>query len=947
MGAIEALLAGWRNNPTRDATIALCAEVSRAGREDWLREVAASAETWHHADPLVMRAVGRMYLDVGLFGDAESALISAGRADATSHETARLLGEALLRRGDALRAQQAFARALELGGAPAEVTPLNERAAGLVALQRRAGVDRVAQEVARVLPLRAGLTNPKNAPFGAAVKRSPSRPPGAPNGGDVPLPRFDLADPVEVSEVYALSVQGSPAAPAARAAGSQGQVLGMLGKSRGAPPPRRNLAAPTPEEPALTPLVANPTAAFDSAVDVSDMVYDSDSRPSFDDITTGVKNGAARGLPFAAQAPRAMSPATSQGIHEFVDSAEPSPSILLQHLARVGVFEPGGGAAPAWEKPAREKARGIIPLLILIVLTSAGGSGAYHYTMRLKAERAAQAVDLTTEVAKLLHSGRPKDLQVSDEKLSKVFDLDSRSQRAGRQWLENRVLGALLLDSEPRGLDSAVHRGREVGLRERELAVGRVASFFVEGDLAGAAALLPKWDGEAANDALYQLTAGAVLERAGDARAIERYDAARTLDSKLVPADLLLARLLLLEYGVARARPVLDELSKKVGPDDANWRALSALAWVVSAERPAEVPESARLSADDTARLIAPLRAVPAMVEAVVQLGKRDLAATSKAIESALPAATGPAIAATLGFLAIDSGNDVLARKAALKALSFAALYPRARTLAARVALLGGRLEEAQKAIEELDPKSPDVAIVRSVVAYETGDAAELANSLHALDVGDPAFAGLFVGPNVLGAARYPDSAKLESMAVPSVPWGDIIAADAALDTGNLALAEKVLASRAESTASAHQLRVARLRRYQKNTAAALTASAAALSDKPTVALLVERTLELLEAEKPGDARDLLARYPTLLGPVGQWLGVLVDVAANQPKQAAARLALLEPPPEETPAYLRVLAARALVAANDKRARIYLPPLVRRMSKHPDVLATAALLNAK
>jgi predicted Zn-dependent protease len=484
-------------------------------------------------------------------------------------------------------------------------------------------------------------------------------------------------------------------------------------------------------------------------------------------------------------------------------------------------------------------------------------------------------------------------------------------------------------------------------LRERQLAVGRIASFFVEGDLAGAAALLPKWDGEASSDAFYQLAAGAVLERAGDSRAIERYDAARSLDAKLVPADILLARLLLLEYGVPRAKPVLDELARKLPPDDANWRALSALAWVVTQDRSAEPPEGARLGPAETARLIAPLRAVPAMVEAVEALAKRDLAETSKAIESALPAATGPAIASTLGFLAIDAGNDALARKAALKALSFAALYPRARTLAARVALLGGRLEEAQKAVEELDPKSPDVAVVRSVVAYETGDAAELGNSLHALDVGDPSFAGLFAGPSVLSALRYPAGEKLESMAIPSVPWGDIIAADAALDTGNLALAERVLVGRAESTASAHLLRVARLRRYQKRTDEALTASAAALSDKPTVALLVERTLELLDREKPGEARDLLARYPTLLGPVGHWLGVLIDVANNQPKQATVRLAQLEPPPEESPAYLRVLAARALVAASDKRARIYLPPLVRRLNKHPDVLAAAALLNAR
>jgi predicted negative regulator of RcsB-dependent stress response len=650
-------------------------------------------------------------------------------------------------------------------------------------------------------------------------------------------------------------------------------------------------------------------------------------------------------LPQNAFAPRPLSsrPASAQ----FDDAAEVSPAILLEHLARVGMFEPSGGAAPAWEAAPRQKARGVIPLIVAIVLVAGSGIGGYKYAQKVKAERAERAATLAGEVSSLLHSGKLADLKATDEKLSRVFDLDSRSARAGRLWLENRVLGALLLNDELRGLDSAIYRGREVGLRERELAVGRVASFLVEGDLAGAAAQLPKWDSEAASDAFYQLAAGAVLERAGDARALERYDAARSLDAKLIPADLLLARLLLLEYGVAKARPVLDELAKKMPADDPNMRALAALSWVVDAERSAEPPESARLSPDDTRRLVFPLRAVPAMVEAATTFAKGDLTAAGKAIDAGLAVVDGPSLAATLGFLAIDAGNEALARKAALKALSFAALYPRARTLAARVALLGGRLEEAQKAVEELDPKSADVAVVRGVVAYETGDAAELKNALAALDVSSsPTFAGLAAGPGVLLASRYPDQKAIGAIALPSVPWGELVACDAALDTGNLVQAEKVLSARASNSAPVYLLRVARLRRYQKRLDDALAASQEALGERPTVALVIERVTELVEREQLAPARDLVARYPSLLGPVAQWLGVVLDVAANQPKQAAARLAQLDPPPDESPAVLRILAGRALVAAGDKRARPYLVGLVRHLGKHPDALAAAALLSA-
>ena len=55
--------------------------------------------------------------------------------------------------------------------------------------------------------------------------------------------------------------------------------------------------------------------------------------------------------------------------------------------------------------------------------------------------------------------------------------------------------------------------------------------------------------------------------------------------------------------------------------------------------------------------------------------------------------------------------------------------------LAARVALVGARLDEALKATEELDPTSPDVAVVRGAAAYERLDA----DGLGARNRGGPA----------------------------------------------------------------------------------------------------------------------------------------------------------------------------------------------------------------
>ena len=164
--------------------------------------------------------------------------------------------------------------------------------------------------------------------------------------------------------------------------------------------------------------------------------------------------------------------------------------------------------------------------------------------------------------------------------------------------------------------------------------------------------------------------------------------------------------MLLLEFGGERLQPVLEGLRKKLG-DAPITRALSALSWVVDPERADVLPDDAKLEPGDAEKLPAPLNGVPAMVEAVQAMRVGDLPKVSRAIDSAVTGAMTPSPATGLGFSAIEAGDEQLARKAALRALRFSAVYPRARTLAARVALLGGRLDEAQKAIEQLDPLAP------------------------------------------------------------------------------------------------------------------------------------------------------------------------------------------------------------------------------------------------
>jgi hypothetical protein len=693
------------------------------------------------------------------------------------------------------------------------------------------------------------------------------------------------------------------------------------------PPARMPSTVPPPRPPAPPPPISSPDPAS--------------PLPRFDDPSG----------PFAAPAPlhaprmpsKPPSPPRPAHMLHGGDAANPPPAVVLDHLARVGLYEPGGGATPAWETPPRQKTRGTVTLLIATILVAGAGVGAYVYSKRLKEARAFEARTLNGQVDRLLKTGSPSDLKATDERLTRSFELDSLSQRAARLWLQNRVLGALLLPGETRGIDAAVHRGRTVGLPEKDLLVGKVASFLVEGDLAGGAALLVRGDKEAGTDAYYQLAAAAVLERAGDKRALERYQATVQLAPDLAPAEMLLARLLCMEAGADAAKPVIESLRKKTG-DTPVTRALSALSWVVAKDRPEELPSEAQLQPSDIEKLPAPLAAVPAMVDAAKALQKEDLPAASKAIDSAITLAMTPALAAGLGFLAIEAGDEIVARKAALRALQFSAVYPRARTLAARVALLGGRIDEAQKAIEELDPASADVAVVRAVVAYESLESSDLKGALEALGnaaVG-PAFVALEAAPGIITGTAFPTPQALEQMSAPDVPWGELIAIDGALETGNLALAEKLLAKRSvEALRPVHLRRLARLRRFQGKLDIALEASGIAAEGGIAMPLLLERIYELLAKDDVQNAKQLAAKYPALLGPLSGWVGVLTDVASKQAAAATVRLTKLELPPDESPIAVKVLVARALVVGKDKRAKPYITALSRKLPKNPDVLAAA------
>src|SRR5688572_9693308 len=160
MGALDELLSSWRTNPDAESTVALATYLGVSGREDLIREVGGRAETWHAADCDVMLAIGRMYLDGGLLPEAQATLVTAGKADARDGRPFRYLGEVLLRRGDAMRAEKVLARAVQLGQGDAETRLWHDRAVVYVALQKRVGPQAVATEVSRTLPKQLSIPPP-------------------------------------------------------------------------------------------------------------------------------------------------------------------------------------------------------------------------------------------------------------------------------------------------------------------------------------------------------------------------------------------------------------------------------------------------------------------------------------------------------------------------------------------------------------------------------------------------------------------------------------------------------------------------------------------------------------------------------------------------------------------------------------------------------------------
>src|SRR5450432_1664689 len=149
--SIEELSLRWKQNPDPAGTIALCDALRGTARPTLVQQVGDYAAQNYGGNVPVLAAVARMYMNTYKLAEAQSVLVTAGKIAPRDGQVYRVLGEVLLRRGDADRAEKVFERAQQFGSG-GDTQIWLERAKVYKAMQAKAGARAVAAEVARSLP---------------------------------------------------------------------------------------------------------------------------------------------------------------------------------------------------------------------------------------------------------------------------------------------------------------------------------------------------------------------------------------------------------------------------------------------------------------------------------------------------------------------------------------------------------------------------------------------------------------------------------------------------------------------------------------------------------------------------------------------------------------------------------------------------------------------------
>jgi Tfp pilus assembly protein PilF len=888
--SIERLFEEWQRTPDAATSLALCNALRGVDRDDLMNEVGNFVLQRHTQSAPALIAAGRMYLEAGRIDDAQAAFVAAGRVAPRDAVVYRWLGEVLLRRGDADRAEKVLERAVAFGGRDEETTFLHERARALGPLFRTVGPEGVAAQFDAAFTVRFGprvrirarqlslsdvdteIKSRKEVDDAITLARTAL--PGAQFSHDESLETLARAasrDPSFSLAGAGLDRDYTPSSAKVRSAAPTAEARSIKPTSR--PPPPLPRSRPPPPLPTAAPVPSGP-------FDPPSIVVTEPEKPL-------------------------------------------SPDALLRSLETSGLFEPNAKEDYAWTPAPKPRQRGrVIAASVISVLFAGAAAGGFAYLrdQRHKAHGVAEQT-LATVDAKLA-AAEPQAMADVERDLRRAIAAEPASVHAAQSWMRARVLKGLLLGTSDASLESGIRRARELGMPAKDTAFALTASYLFSEDLAGALDAVAQWDASAGQDAYFQLVAGAVLERAGDARAQERYAAAMRLSPELMTAETGLLRCLAQDGDPKKAMELARNLRQRA-PERTEGVALLAFAWAKDPAR-GEAPKEAE-AAEQLGALPAALRAIPHGLFAARALDARDGLAARAALKKGLAVAESAQMATWIGMLALDAGDDALGSEASQRALSLSPVYTPGRLLAARVALQDGRLADAELAVATLtDGTILDATITRVALGYERMDPAATAKSAAALPEGArnaPLFLGVVLSNEVLtGKVLGPERAL--QLRLITGPWTDLVRMDSLLDSGELDAATELARQWTQEPARPlRKLRLARLARYQGRLvdAAALLGEleAAQISTERVVA---ERALLSLQQGKPDEVIARLSERPQRAGPAGRFLLALALVRSGREAEARSKLAQ-EPLPTATSSLLhRSAAASALLAIKDKRA---------------------------
>jgi hypothetical protein len=310
-----------------------------------------------------------------------------------------------------------------------------------------------------------------------------------------------------------------------------------------------------------------------------------------------------------------------------------------------------------------------------------------------------------------------------------------------------------------------------------------------------------------------------------------------------------------------------------------------------------------------------------------------------------LPLSKSPLCTLQLGLFALDASRPELAEAARERLALIDSEEPGGRILAARSALLRGELSSALRELDALAEQTQgksyvkDLALLGAIMAYEQGQGERLRKLLEQTDsavVMSEPMLGASAALEVMFAPSALTAEEISKLARPSSLWAEVVAVDAALDAGDLGLAEPwILRWPAITTRPLHLLRLARLRRYQGRLRESLDITTRLLSGpEPSLRTFVEHVSVMLALGMNRELYPLLEHEPLRASAV--WLRVLMNDARAIKDVRAAEL------PGSQALDLKVLVARALRGARDPRALEFVEALRRGFPKNPVVMRLEA-----